>query len=151
MRIAGRSLSAAFLIVALAGCGGKGDPSHVSVSGTVTLNGAPLAGAQVTFMPTGDTQGIGSGARTGPDGRYQLIDRRGKPGTATGTYKVTISKRLMPDGSEVPANDKTPPIESPARESLPPNYSDAARTQLQAVVPAQGGSIDFSLRGGRRK
>jgi len=146
MSIIARSLSVAFLILTLTGCGGKGDPSHVSMSGTVTLNGEPLADAQVTFIPTGDTQGIGAGAWTGPDGRYQLIDRRGQPGTQPGTYKVTISKRLMPDGSEIPADDKKPPIESPARESLPPNYSDSARTELQAVVPEQGGTVDFPLK-----
>jgi hypothetical protein len=146
MGMAARSLSAAFLVLALAGCGGKGDPSHVGVSGTVTLNGEPLAGAQVTFIPTGDTPGVGAGAQTGSDGRYQLIDRRGKTGTEPGTYKVTISKRIMPDGSEVPADDKRPPIESPARESLPPKYCDSTRTELQAVVSAQGGTVDFSLK-----
>lgn len=137
----------ALLILALTGCGGKGDPSHVQVSGTVTLNGAPLAGAQVTFIPINDTRGIGAEARTGTDGRYQLIDRRGKPGTQLGAYKVTVSKRLMPDGSEVAADDKTPPIRSSARESLPPYYSDASRTTLQVVVPEQGGAIDFPLKG----
>lgn len=146
MGIAARSFSAAILILSAAGCG-KGDPSHVRVSGTVTLNGAPLAGAGVAFIPTGDTQGIGAEARTGPDGRYDLIDRRGTPGTQPGAYKVTISKRLLPNGAEVPADDRTPPIESPARETLPPHYSDANRTTLRAVVPAQGGTLDFSLKG----
>lgn len=146
MVVAARSLWAVFLILAAAGCG-KGDPSHIRVSGLVTLNGAPLAGARVAFIPTGDTQGIGAEARTGPEGRYELIDRRGTPGTHPGAYKVTISKRLLPNGAEVPADDQTPPIESPARETLPPNYSDASRTTLQAVVPEQGGTIDFSLKG----
>ncbi len=144
MAMAARSRSAAFLLLTLAGCGGK-DDSHVRVSGSVTLNGQPLSGAQVAFIPTGSTPGIGAQARTGPDGSYQLTDRRGKPGTEPGTYKVTIGKRLMPDGSEVPPDDPTPPIRSPARESLPPNYSDDSRTELQAVVPEQGGTIDFPL------
>jgi hypothetical protein len=147
MARAERSLVTAFLILTPMGCGGNGNPSHVRVSGTITLNGAPLAGAQVTFIPINDTQGIGAEARTEADGRYQLIDRRGKPGTEPGAYKVTISKRLMPDGSEVPVDDKTPPIRSPARESLPPYYSDASRTRLQVVVPEQGGTIDFPLKG----
>jgi hypothetical protein len=120
------------------------------VSGTVTLDGAPLAGARVTFVPSGATQGSGAEARTGTDGRYELRDRRGKPGTEPGAYKVTISKQLMPDGSEVSADDKTPPIRSPARESLPPYYSDTARTRLQAVVPEQGGTIDFPLKRERK-
>jgi hypothetical protein len=144
MAMAVRSRSAAFLILVLAGCG-KGGPSHVSVSGTVMLNGEPLSGALVTFIPTGSTPGIGAEARTGPDGGYQLTDRRGKPGTEPGTYKVTIGKRLMPDGSEVPPDDPTPPIRSPARESLPPNCSDRDRTELQVVVPEQGGTLDFPL------
>jgi hypothetical protein len=146
MGLTTRSFSTIVLVLALAGCVGKSDPSHVGMSGTVTLNGEPLADAQVTFIPTGDTQGIGAGAWTEADGRYQLIDRRGKPGTQPGTYKVTISKRLMPNGSEVPVDDKKPPIESPARESLPPNYSDSVKTELQAIVPEQGGTVDFPLK-----
>jgi hypothetical protein len=141
-----RSLAVLFAVLSLVGCG-KGDPSHVSVSGKVTLNDEPLAGAQIHFIPVGKTQGIGAQARTGADGRYQLNDRRGQPGAAPGDYKVTISKRVMPNGADVPADDPTPPIESPAREKLPTIYSNRARTTLKAVVPTQGGDIDFPLKG----
>jgi hypothetical protein len=141
-----RFLAVVFVVLSLAGCGGKVDPSHVSVSGKVTLNGEALAGAQITFIPLGKTQGIGAQARTGADGRYQLTDRRGQPGAAPGNYKVTISKRVMPNGSDVPADDPTPPIESPAREKLPTIYSNTARTTLKADIPPQGGDIDFPLK-----
>lgn len=141
-----RFLATVFVILALAGCGGKSEPSHTGVSGLVTLDGQPLSGAEVTFIPIGQTQGIGAQARTGLDGRYQLVDRRGTSGTAPGSYKVIISKRIMPDGSGLPVDDQTPPIESPARESLPPNYSDGTRTELHATVPEQGGTVDFPLK-----
>jgi hypothetical protein len=141
-----RFLAVVLVVLSVAGCG-KGDPSHVGVSGKVTLNDEPLAGALVNFIPVGKTQGIGAQARTGADGRYQLNDRRGQPGAAPGDYKVTISKRVMPNGADVPADDPTPPIESPAREKLPTIYSNRARTTLKAVVPTQGGDIDFPLKG----
>lgn len=140
-----RPLAAALLTLTLMGCGGNDAHPHVPVSGTVTLNGEPLADAQVSFQPTGATPGIGAEARTGPDGRYKLTDRRGKPGTEAGAYNVTVSKRVMPDGSPMPAEDKTQPIRSSARESLPPHYSDPARTRLQVVVPEHSGTIDLPL------
>ncbi len=132
------------LLLTLAGCGSK-EGGHVAVTGTVTLGGEPLPGALVTFLPTDSTQGIGAEARTGPDGVYRLIDRRGAAGTLPGTYKVTISKRVMPDGSDPDPN--VPPIRSPARESLPPTVADPSRTTLKADVPDHGGTIDFPLPG----
>lgn len=133
------------LCLILQGCGGTGHPKLVPVTGLVTLDGRQLAGADVTFMPIGETRGAGSHGRTGPDGRYSLTAVRGGRGAVPGTYKVIISKRLMPDGSEVPPNDPTPPIESPAREHLPRWYSDRQASELTANVPENGGSVDFPL------
>jgi hypothetical protein len=141
-----RRLLLGITLLALSGCGPKDDPLHRTVTGTVTLNGKPLSGAMLRFIPVEGTEGTGGQARTGPDGTYRLLDGRGNPGAAPGNYKVTVSKRLMPNGSDVPPDDNTPPMNSPARESLPAKYSDAGHTELQATVPDAGGTIDFSLK-----
>lgn len=138
-------------IIAWMGCtrGGTDGPKQVPVSGTVTLDGKPLANAMITFAPAGKTRGAGASGRTDKDGRYQLTYLRGKMGTPAGQYRVAISKRVMPDGKDVPENDKTPPIESPARETLPPIYSSEQDSTLSATVPEAGGKLDFALKSKR--
>lgn len=130
------------------GCGDAPSdaPKLVPVSGTVTLDGKALSRARVVFIPTGDTKGFGSEGVTDEEGKYTLKGNRGGAGAVPGTYKVVISKRIMPDGSEVPADDKTPPIDSPAKEKLLPQYSTPTTSTLTAKVPEAGGTSDFSLK-----
>jgi hypothetical protein len=134
---------AAFAVLALAGCGPSAGPPLAPVSGTVTLDGKPLSGAVVSFIPTGDTPGGGGDGRTGPDGKYTLRSRHGG-GVAAGEYRVVVSKRVMPNGSDVPPDDPTPPSESPAREILP-YYSDRSSPVLTATVPTAGATVDLPL------
>ncbi len=69
------------------------------VSGTVTLDGAPLEGASITFQPiadlsspNGELAGPGSYAFTDKDGRYslRLIDTD-KAGAVIGKHRVVIT------------------------------------------------------------
>jgi len=131
----------------LCGCGkDPNQPALVPMSGKVMLDDQPLAGAQVTFIPVGITKGSGATGRTNADGVYQLTAVRGGAGAVPGEYRVAISKRAMPDGSDPPADSKLPPIESPAREMLAPQYSDAQQSKLTATVPPEGGTKDFQLK-----
>jgi len=132
----------------LAGCGSSGPPPPklVPVRGTVSLDGQPLANAIVTFIPEGKTPGAGGSGKTDAQGEYQLTYSRGGPGAPAGEYRVTISKRLMPGGKEVPDDDKTPPMLSQAKEMLAPKYSDRTRATLTATVPENGGPVDFALK-----
>jgi hypothetical protein len=129
-----------------AGCGG-GSADETPVAGTVTLDDNPLAGAAVTFRPTGATKGNGGTALTGPDGKYALTGPQGQKGIAPGTYKVTVSRRLRKDGTPPPPD--VPPMESDAIESLPPRYSDPERTELTATVDGNK-PHDFTLKGGKK-
>ncbi len=137
---------AGLMVLGLGGC--SKDPKLVPVTGTVTLDKKPLSGALVTFVPMGSTPGTGSFGRTKADGTYQLVAYRGGAGAVAGQYKVTISKRVMADGSDLPENSEVPPIEAQARETLP-QYSDADQTTLTATVPPAGGTIDFPLKKAR--
>jgi hypothetical protein len=132
----------------LVGCGAKGPPPPklIPVSGTVSLDGQPLVSATLTFMPAGSTPGAGGFGKTDAQGKYQLTYARGGTGVPAGEYRVTISKRVMPDGKDVPDDDKTPPIESPARETLGPKYSDPTRATLTATVRENGDPVNFSLK-----
>lgn len=140
--VSGLSLSVA------GGCGGKSDaglPKLVPVSGTVTLDGKPLAGAMVSFLPVGATRGRMCYGATGADGRYELIYDDKHKGAPEGEFAVLCNKWVMPNGSDFPRDSKVSPMDSGARELLPPRYSLDGTSELKATVPAGGGKIDFKL------
>src|SRR4051794_6559010 len=84
-----RAMACAWVLAVAAGCGsGAGVP----VSGTVRLDDQPLADVVVTFIPDAQTKGPQGTARTGPDGKYELVNAQGKKEMAPGTYRVTISR-----------------------------------------------------------
>jgi hypothetical protein len=143
-----RAFALALVSLAIAGCGGsKADlPPVVPVSGTVTLDGKPLANAGIVFIPVGQTRGGTCSGATDDNGRYELTDRDGRKGTTVGEFKVTCNKWVMPDGKDFPRDSKVSPLESNARELLPPRYSNEAQTQLKATIPEGGKTVDFELK-----
>ncbi|MHB8973108.1 MAG: carboxypeptidase-like regulatory domain-containing protein [Pirellulaceae bacterium] len=81
------------VLLAASGCGSK----VISVSGTVTLDGAPLDGAAVSFVPNvaaGDKAPEGqtpANGQTDASGKFNLGSVIG-PGAGAGSYKVGVSK-----------------------------------------------------------
>lgn len=135
----------------LLGCGSDDGPKLVPVSGKVTLNGQPLSGAHVTFLPTGETRGTGADGRTDAEGVFQLKARHRGPGAVAGTYKVVISKMVKPDGSDITPEDATPPVLSGAKEILPGQYSSHAAATLTASIPQEGTSdLKFEIKTSKR-
>jgi hypothetical protein len=134
-----------FLAVA-AGCGSSPmNPGHAAVTGKITLDGQPLAGASVTFVGVGDTPGAGATGTTDETGTYVLAHFRAGAGLPPGDYKVMIAKRVMSDGSPIPAGTLSI-AELATRELIPPRYSDYQGTQLTAVVHKDSTSpLDFHL------
>jgi len=140
MKKTGSRLALAGMLLAVLGCGSA---SEVAVRGTVTLDGQPLANALVTFFPEGNTAGLGGSGRTGADGKYTLTPSRKGQALAPGEYRVVIRRPLNPDGS--PADPSVPPIESQARETLPPMYSQRESSVLKATVSSDQTTHDFRL------
>ncbi|MEQ8852301.1 hypothetical protein [Gimesia sp.] len=103
-------------------CGGSDSPDLGNVTGTITMDGAPLADAYVTFMP--DAVRASSG-KTDSAGKYELVYIRDEKGAALGDHKVVVSKLV---------NEK---------ETIPPNYSD--ETELTAQVKSGENEINFDL------
>lgn len=87
--------------LSLTACGGGSDdaPELGQVSGIVTLDGAPLADANITFMPEGVRS---SSATTDSTGKYELIYIRDEKGAAIGKHAVVISK-LKNEVETIPA------------------------------------------------
>lgn len=128
--------------VSLAGCGSQ--PYNLApVSGTVTINGEPLAGAHVNFQPiASDRQkpepGPGSFGMTDENGHYSLeaIDPPAE-GAVVGNHRITI---VMKSHSDDISNDEIRPEDM---ETLPEEWWNNSK---QFKVP-EGGTVaaDFNI------
>ena len=134
------------LVICAALCGCNRTPTvpkvlTLPVTGKVTLDGKPLAGANVVFMISDPPTPFF--AMTKDDGTYQLQAPEGREALLKGPCKVTISRMLKPDGS--PLAEGEVPAMVQAVESLPAKYSQFDQTSLSQTVAAEGGAIDFEL------
>jgi hypothetical protein len=126
-------------ILTLAGCSESG---HVPVSGVVTLNGKPLAGALVSFQlivatedPLKETPR--ATGRTNERGAYTLKPPPGNNGAIPGKYKVVIA--LTDAGQGAGPGEPVRPF-----TQLPDRYN--AKSDLTCEVPPRGKSdADFPL------
>jgi len=119
--------AAAIVVVACLtiGCSRGDRPALGRVSGTVTLDGGPLAAALVVFTPSGP--GRSSQGRTDAAGRYELDYLRDIAGANLGRHEVRIT--TLDEAGE--------------GERLPARYH--SETELCADVTAGHNTIDFRL------
>jgi hypothetical protein len=126
------------------GCdGGTSGAGLVPVSGQVTLDGEPLAGAQVIYIPARqDGQAVTATATTDNRGNYSLLTNIG-PGAMPGAYRVIVSKYVGSDDKPISQSlEGASPTHvmdsSKAKQALPSRYSDSEQTELQLEVVASG-------------
>jgi hypothetical protein len=72
-------------------------PSLIAVSGTITYNGNPVDGANVTLTPESgsDSGGMIAIGTTDAQGKF-TVKTNGEPGASAGTYVVTVVKMSAP-------------------------------------------------------
>ena len=146
----------AVLSAFIAGCGGPKVPTYklVPVTGTVKLDGTPLADADVQFHYNGDKappQYVGSTGKTDPNGKYELLTNAQK-GCVEGKFKVVVSKWTDPQGNPVKIDPESGmdleqlKQQGQATHALPANYSSPEQTKLTAEVTAgKADGYDFEL------
>jgi len=131
----------------LAGCGGRpaGYPETAPVRGVVTLDGKPLAGASVSFVPAA---GRSSAGMTDDDGRYKLFYTGRIKGAMLGSHRVMLSKRVPDAAYQMTAQEKEMLASGdyilPLAELLPKRYR-GIDSELSAEVEAGRNVIDFEL------
>jgi hypothetical protein len=126
-----------------AGCGSSG-PTTVEVTGTVTYNNSPVAGAAVMFQ--GGTGRPATG-ETDSQGKFTLRTFGADDGAVPGEYVVTITKvESVPPGQpggdagrEPPTSTRTPP-----KSLIPMKYNDAKTSGLKETV-SESGPNDFTF------
>jgi hypothetical protein len=142
------------LALFLSGCG-RGP--LVKVQGTVTLDGKPLEGATVSFVPE-EGAGPPASGLTGSDGVFRLTTRTSGDGAQPGQYKVTISKSSAVVETPPPADPKAMAdamkdfqakhakgVTTTKTAGVPPQYADVKKTPLKCQVPPDG-PVQFELR-----
>ena len=139
------------LIGLAAGCSDGAEapklPPLVPVSGTVLMDGNPLADATVTFLPEAATDAFrGPMGRTDAAGKFELSSDVGggkqAKGAAVGKYKVVVSKFIKADGTPFPPDSKEAPMNVGARESIPMQYTSPTESPFVRDVPQGGGTMD---------
>lgn len=143
-------------VVVLAGCGkGKKGPTFdlTPVAGTITLDGKPLADAEVAFYLQGTPPAgyYGSAARTDAEGKYQLLTGVAH-GAVPGNYKVTVSRLTDANGGAVKLDEGVDleqlKMLGQAKESVPPQFSDLQNTVLTLTVDkAKADGYNLELKG----
>lgn len=125
------------------GCGG---PKPVKVSGVLTLNGEPVEGANVQFVPADDGKRPASGI-TDKTGKFELTCFESKDGALPGDYKVVITYtppvETEPGGKTEQVMKKVMEIQKKeARKkpkySIPKEFASAMTTTLKQKVPTAG-------------
>src|SRR4051812_34325547 len=140
-------LTAAVMLVGV-GCGpAKNKP--VKVAGRVALDGKPVSGAAVQFVP--EEGGTPAHAKTEEDGSFRLTTYNEGDRALPGNYKVLVSWEEPPPpmfrgGESGPSRQEMQKALDEHREKMkklkpspiPAVYNDLAKTPLRQAVPAKG-------------
>jgi len=115
-------------LVAAVGC--DSGPKTIEIQGTVTLDGSPLGGVQVEYIPDDTTLTNGRGRADPATGEYKIVyPGEGNLGVPAGTYTVSITPDDVVEGTPV---------------SVPAKYQ-GTNSELKVTVPSADGSYDLAL------
>jgi hypothetical protein len=118
------------------------------VEGIVTLDGVPVHGAYIQFIPK--LKGIGqeAGGISEKNGFYKLSSLSGDPGKGAleGEYLVTVSKNVAIELPKPRVNPITGDEETHETKSvLPEIYRSKTRTPISVIVVHGKNKIDIKL------
>ncbi|MFH1920920.1 MAG: carboxypeptidase-like regulatory domain-containing protein [Planctomycetota bacterium] len=131
--------------VVFSGCSEGGPPplEVYPVTGTVRLDGEPIGGVSIAFVPDGGAGG-GGFAVSDDAGKFSLKSNDQRDGVPAGKYRVLFTKMTMPDGSPIPEGEMAADVG--AENSLPEIYNDPGSTSITADVKAgENPPLEFDL------
>lgn len=135
----------------LVGCG-PDLPGTVPVTGTVTLDGAPVEGATVNFL---SAAGLAASGKTDAAGKFSLkttVGSQSAEGATLGRHQVAIVKtesdgQAMDDPKKMMedmANNPAVTSDFKVKNLIPAKYNNPTMSQLTADV-TEGGANDFTF------
>jgi len=142
-RTFGALASTTAMVLVVVGCGDG--PALVPVAGVVTLDGKPLEGATLSFVPAaGNAISTAGSDATGPSGNFKMTFN-GRAGLAPGKYSVLVSKaeEVSNSGKKIPPEFAKASLEKMlmgvTKETIPPQ-----KLAREIEVPPEG-ATDFDL------
>jgi hypothetical protein len=120
----------------IAGCGGPryDGERRAAIEGSVSLDGQPVDGGTINFMPVDSGGRVASALISG--GRYEIPEERGP---TPGKYRVEISWN-KPLG---PVDEENPDAPQPSEQVIPAKYNQ--NTELERDIAAGKNELDFPL------
>lgn len=125
-----RVMSLMAIFAMIPGCG-PDYPETIPVSGTVTLDGQPVAGAAVVFTPEEGQKATGT---TDASGRFELSSFQLGDGAVPGRHRVTVAKTTVDSGDE----EKVVFL-------IPQEYGNLQTSELVCDVQKEMGPVQFNL------
>lgn len=142
-----RILSVLVASLSFAGCGADG-PEMVPVKGVVHLDGQPIEGASVTFIPT--EGGRPATGKTDETGQFELTTITTGDGAIVGDHQVTVTlvkttgkaAEVGEDGLQVGRVD---PSTQQVEWVVPEKYTRPETSGLRAKVPTEDDILVLEL------
>ena len=148
----GLAVGAAVVLLATSGCS-KSELPVTAVTGTVTLDDKPLAGAQVVFYPNEDRKlDISIPSSTNATGAFTLARNvQTEVILKPGTYRVLVGKftRARPDAADkANENPEADPDydEYRGRNILPPIYNHKQKSPIVVEIKPGENDVKVELR-----
>jgi hypothetical protein len=138
-RIAKLFAIAAMLVIAACSSRPADEPPLGRVRGKVTMDGKPLAGVDVVFLPEKGRPSLGS---TDAAGHYDLWYVNRTMGAKVGPHKVFVRPTEMPP-EEAAANGSSSGAPGALPPKIPAKYTK--RSTLAAEVKPGRNTFDFAL------
>ena len=141
IRISSVLVCASIICFIISGCGGT---SYIPVSGTVTVDGKPMEGVTLSFLP--EAGGTNASGTTSPVGTF-TVRTSDKNGCLPGTYVVTIAKYEQKP-AKMPANRTVAgpiPNDNPITNRLPDKYAKKETSGFKVTVERNMKPLEFSI------
>jgi hypothetical protein len=130
-----------FLLLVMTGCGGASPDDRLPVQGTVTLDGQPMDGGVILFLPQGE--GTDKRVKVGGDimkGKYAI--KAGK-GPNPGLCRVEITWKRK-TGRKLKNTEFGGPLVDEEVQGLPAKYHTQS-TLTAEIKPSGGNTFNFDL------
>lgn len=130
-----------FCVSLVSGCNsGAGLPPTVPAEGIVTLDGAPVADATITFIADAGT--YNASAVTDKEGKFAMKAFEEKKGAVPGSYKIAINKTIV-ESREGRKGESDVNL----KQGLPMKYSNFLTSELTIKLGDAGDkNLKFELK-----
>lgn len=140
-------------LVMVGGCGYR-RPQRIPTTGTLLLDGSPVANASLVFLPA--EGGRPAMAHSDENGQFTISTYGGNDGLPAGRYKLSATKLMLREraqkrldafnASEAAENGGDIQFtDADYRNMLPARYSDPRSSDYEVVIEKNGPSLTINL------